>query len=52
MLGEHLGRNRRPPTDPVNSMLSLLMGYAGTVTAATHIAGLDTLYGYACGDGF
>ena len=41
------GRNRRPPTDPVNALLSF--GYAllrSQVTAATHIAGLDPYIGY------
>lgn len=41
------GRNRRPPTDPVNALLSF--GYAllqTQVTAAVHIAGLDPYIGY------
>ncbi len=41
------GRNRRPPTDPVNALLSF--GYAllrSQVTAAAHIAGLDPYIGY------
>ena len=41
------GRNRRPPTDGVNALLSF--GYAllrSQVTAAAHIAGLDPYIGY------
>ena len=41
------GRNRRPPTDPMNALLSF--GYAllrSQVTAAVHIAGLDPYIGY------
>ncbi len=41
------GRNRRPPTDPVNALLSF--GYAllrSQVTSAAHIAGLDPYVGY------
>lgn len=41
------GRNRRPPTDGVNALLSF--GYAllrSQVTAAAHIAGLDPYVGY------
>jgi CRISP-associated protein Cas1 len=41
------GRNRRPPTDPINALLSF--GYAllqGQVTAAAHLAGLDPYIGY------
>lgn len=41
------GRNRRPPTDPVNALLSF--GYAllrSQVTTAAHIAGLDPYVGY------
>ncbi|PZO57169.1 MAG: type I-D CRISPR-associated endonuclease Cas1 [Phormidesmis priestleyi] len=41
------GRNRRPPTDPVNALLSF--GYAllqTQVMAAVHIAGLDPYIGY------
>ncbi|MFO5493817.1 MAG: type I-D CRISPR-associated endonuclease Cas1d [Cuspidothrix sp.] len=41
------GRNRRPPTDPVNSLLSFAYGLLrGQVTAAVHIAGLDPYIGY------
>ncbi len=41
------GRNRRPPTDPVNSLLSFAYGLLRTqVTAAAHIAGLDPYIGY------
>ena len=41
------GRNRRPPTDPVNALLSF--GYAllrTQVTSAVHMAGLDPYIGY------
>jgi len=50
MLGKEWnfnGRNRRPPTDPVNALLSF--GYAllrSQVTSAAHIAGLDPYIGY------
>lgn len=40
------GRNRRPPTDPVNALLSL--GYtllANAVEAAVHVVGLDPYVG-------
>lgn len=41
------GRNRRPPTDPVNSLLSFAYGLLRSqVTAAVHIAGLDPYIGY------
>lgn len=41
------GRNRRPPTDPVNSLLSFAYGLLRVqVTAATHLAGLDPYIGY------
>lgn len=41
------GRNRRPPTDPVNSLLSFAYGLLRTqVTAAVHLAGLDPYIGY------
>ena len=41
------GRNRRPPTDPVNSLLSFAYGLLRVqVTAAVHIAGLDPYIGY------
>jgi len=41
------GRNRRPPTDPVNSLLSFAYGLLrGQVTAAAHMAGLDPYIGY------
>jgi CRISPR-associated protein Cas1 len=41
------GRNRRPPTDPVNSLLSFAYGLLrGQVTAAVHMAGLDPYIGY------
>ncbi len=41
------GRNRRPPTDPVNSLLSFAYGLLRSqVTAAAHLAGLDPYIGY------
>ncbi|NDJ19046.1 type I-D CRISPR-associated endonuclease Cas1d [Myxacorys almedinensis] len=41
------GRNRRPPTDPVNSLLSFAYGLLRSqVTAAVHLAGLDPYIGY------
>jgi CRISP-associated protein Cas1 len=41
------GRNRRPPTDPVNSLLSFAYALLrGQVTAAAHLAGLDPYIGY------
>lgn len=41
------GRNRRPPTDPVNSLLSFSYGLLRVqVTAAVHLAGLDPYIGY------
>lgn len=41
------GRNRRPPTDPVNSLLSFAYGILrGQVTAGAHLAGLDPYIGY------
>ncbi|MTJ48013.1 type I-D CRISPR-associated endonuclease Cas1d [Dolichospermum sp. UHCC 0259] len=41
------GRNRRPPTDPVNSLLSFAYALLqGQVMAAVHIAGLDPYIGY------
>ncbi|MBF2050589.1 MAG: type I-D CRISPR-associated endonuclease Cas1 [Elainella sp. C42_A2020_010] len=41
------GRNRRPPTDPVNSLLSFAYGLLrGQVTTAVHLAGLDPYIGY------
>jgi CRISPR-associated protein Cas1 len=41
------GRNRRPPTDPVNSLLSFAYGLLrGQVGAAVHLAGLDPYVGY------
>jgi CRISP-associated protein Cas1 len=50
MLGDKWsfsGRNRRPPTDPVNSLLSFAYGLLRVqVTAAVHIAGLDPYIGY------
>jgi CRISPR-associated protein Cas1 len=40
-------RNRRPPTDPVNSLLSFAYGLLRMqVTAAVHLAGLDPYIGY------
>ncbi|MEC4805706.1 MAG: type I-D CRISPR-associated endonuclease Cas1d [Jaaginema sp. PMC 1079.18] len=40
-------RNRRPPTDPVNALLSFGYGLLRVqVTAATHLAGLDPYIGY------
>ena len=50
MLGEtwqFKGRNRRPPTDPANSLLSFAYGLLRVqVTAAVHLAGLDPYIGY------
>lgn len=50
MLGDKwsfAGRNRRPPTDPVNSLLSFAYGLLRVqVTAAVHMAGLDPYIGY------
>ena len=50
MLGKNWsfsGRNRRPPTDPVNSLLSFAYGLLRIqVTAAIHLAGLDPYIGY------
>ena len=41
------GRNRRPPTDPANSLLSFAYGLLRVqVTAAVHLAGLDPYIGY------
>ncbi len=41
------GRNRRPPTDPVNALLSFAYGLLRVqVTAAAHLAGLDPYIGY------
>lgn len=41
------GRNRRPPTDPVNAMLSFAYGLLRVqVTAAVHVAGLDPYIGF------
>lgn len=41
------GRNRRPPTDPINSLLSFAYGLLRIqVTAAIQIAGLDPYIGY------
>ncbi|MFG6107075.1 type I-D CRISPR-associated endonuclease Cas1d [Leptothoe sp. EHU-05/26/07-4] len=41
------GRNRRPPTDPVNALLSFAYALLRSqVTAAVHIAGLDPYIGY------
>ncbi|SRR5579883_2048687 len=41
------GRNRRPPTDPVNSLLSFAYGLLRVqVTAGVHITGLDPYIGY------
>lgn len=41
------GRNRRPPRDPVNALLSFAYGLLRVqVTAAAHIAGLDPYIGY------
>lgn len=50
MLGNQwrfVGRNRRPPTDPVNALLSFAYGLLRSqVTAAVHMAGLDPYIGY------
>ena len=44
---EFVGRNRRPPTDPVNSLLSFAYGLLRSqVTAAVYLAGLDPYIGY------
>jgi CRISP-associated protein Cas1 len=41
------GRSRRPPTDPVNALLSFAYGLLRSqVTAAVHLAGLDPYIGY------
>ncbi|MBD2483330.1 type I-D CRISPR-associated endonuclease Cas1d [Planktothrix sp. FACHB-1365] len=41
------GRNRRPPTDPVNALLSFAYGLLRVqVTAAVHLVGLDPYIGY------
>jgi len=41
------GRNRRPPTDPANSLLSFAYGLLRVqITAAVHLAGLDPYIGY------
>ncbi len=41
------GRNRRPPTDPVNSLLSFAYALLRSqVTASVHLAGLDPYIGY------
>ncbi|GAX38420.1 type I-D CRISPR-associated endonuclease Cas1d [Nodularia sp. NIES-3585] len=41
------GRNRRPPTDPVNSLMSFAYALLqGQVMAAVHITGLDPYIGY------
>jgi CRISP-associated protein Cas1 len=41
------GRNRRPPTDPVNALLSFAYGLLRSqVNAAVHLAGLDPYIGY------
>lgn len=41
------GRNRRPPTDPVNALLSFAYGLLRVqVTAGVHVAGLDPYIGY------
>lgn len=41
------GRNRRPPTDPVNSLLSFAYGLLRVqVASAVHLAGLDPYIGY------
>lgn len=42
-----VGRNRRPPTDPVNALLSFAYGLLRVqVTAGVHLAGLDPYIGY------
>jgi CRISPR-associated protein Cas1 len=50
MLGDRWqfpNRNRRPPTDPVNSLLSFAYGLLRLqVTTAVHLAGLDPYIGY------
>ncbi|NEP20460.1 MAG: CRISPR-associated endonuclease Cas1, partial [Leptolyngbya sp. SIO4C1] len=41
------GRNRRPPIDPVNTLLSFAYGLLRVqVTTAVHLAGLDPYIGY------
>ena len=48
---EFAGRNRRPPTDPVNAVLSFLYGMTRVaVHGATHAAGLDPYCGFLHGD--
>jgi CRISPR-associated protein Cas1 len=45
---EFAGRNRRPPTDPVNALLSFAYGLLRVqVTAAVHLAGLDPYIQYS-----
>jgi CRISP-associated protein Cas1 len=50
MLGQEwifTGRNRRPPTDPVNALLSFAYGLLRVqVTAGVHLAGLDPYVGF------
>lgn len=50
MLGNQwsfTGRNRRPPTDLINALLSFAYGLLRVqVTAAVHLAGLDPYIGY------
>jgi CRISPR-associated protein Cas1 len=41
------GRNRRPPTDPLNALLSFAYALLqGQVMAAVHVAGLDPYVGF------
>lgn len=41
------GRHRRPPTDPINALLSFAYGLLRVqVSAAVHLAGLDPYVGY------
>lgn len=45
------GRSRRPPTDPVNAVMSFLYGMLrSAVHGALHAAGLDPYCGYLHGD--
>lgn len=44
---EFTGRNRRPPKDPINALLSFAYALLRVqVTAAVHVAGLDPYVGY------
>ena len=48
---EFSGRNRRPPRDPINALLSFLYGLSGVaLRGAVHAAGLDPMCGFLHGD--